>query len=551
VENAQWWKESVVYQIYPRSYMDSNGDGVGDLRGIIQKLDYLQYLGIDMIWICPMFDSPNDDNGYDIRDYHAILEEFGTMEDMLELIDEAKKRDIKIMLDFVANHTSDEHAWFVESKSSKDNPKRDWYIWKPGKDGEEPTNWESFFSGSTWEYDKQTDEYYFHAFAVKQPDLNWENPAVRKAMFDIMHWWMDRGVAGFRLDAITSMKKNQSYPQLQPEPGRRLAPLVGAVLNQPGLMDFLQEMKHEVLLPRGAVSVAEAPGVPMDQIPDFIHEEKGAFNMIFQFDHVDIDFDHLQKGVFKPWKLSAFKKILSNWQLETAKSCWLALFLENHDHVRSVSKYGNEDKYHVESAKALASYYFFMRGTPFIYQGQEIGMTNTPFTSIKEYNDIQSVNMYHTEMAAGRPENEIMDYLAVRSRDHGRTPIQWNGQQNGGFTTGTPWLKVNPNFTSINVEQQLNDEDSILQFYRQLIQLRKANAALMHGQYEDVLLESEEIAGYTRTLGNEKWVVLSNLSETVVSIPAEFDQAVKLGNYKNHTAGHLQPYETIVSIVKQ
>jgi oligo-1,6-glucosidase/alpha-glucosidase len=547
VSNAQWWKESVVYQIYPRSFKDSNGDGIGDLRGVIEKLDYLQYLGIDMVWICPMFDSPNDDNGYDIRDYRAILAEFGTMDDMLELIEEAKQRGIKIMLDFVANHTSDEHAWFVESKSSKDNPKRDWYIWKPGKNGEEPTNWESFFSGSTWEYDAKTDEYYFHAFAVKQPDLNWENPEVRKAMFDIMHWWMDRGVAGFRLDAITSMKKNQEFPDLTPEPGRKLAPLVGAVLNQPGIMDFLQEMKHEVLLPRGAVSVAEAPGVPMDQIPDYIDEEKGAFNMIFQFDHVDIDFDHLQKGVFKPWKLSAFKKILSNWQQETAESSWLALFLENHDHVRSVSKYGNDKQYRVASAKALAAYYFLMKGTPYIYQGQEIGMTNTPFNAIEEYNDIQSVNMYNTEMAAGRPEQEIMDYLAVRSRDHGRTPIQWNTDANGGFTTGKPWLKVNPNFSEINVEQQIKDEDSILNFYRQLIQVRKANKALIHGRFEDVFADSDQLAGYTRTLDDEKWIVLSNLSEEVVAIPAEYDVNIALCNYKHHQKAELQPYETIVA----
>lgn len=545
-----WWKESVVYQIYPRSFKDSNGDGVGDLRGIIEKLDYLAYLGIDMIWICPMFDSPNDDNGYDIRDYHAILPEFGTMEDMLELIDEAKKRDIKIMLDFVANHTSDEHAWFVESRESKDSPKRDWYIWKPGKDGEEPTNWESFFSGSTWEYDEKTDEYYFHAFAVKQPDLNWENPDVRKAMFDIMHWWMDRGVAGFRLDAITSMKKDQSYPQLQPEPGRRLAPLGGAVLNQPGLMDFLQEMKRAVLAPRGAVSVAEAPGVPMEQIPAFIDEEIGAFNMIFQFDAVDIDFDPMRKGVFVPWKLSAFKKILSNWQLETAKSSWLALFLENHDHVRSVSKYGNDREYSVESAKALAAYYFLMKGVPFIYQGQELGMTNTPFESIAEYNDIQSVNMYRTEMAAGRPEQEIMDYLAVRSRDHGRTPMQWSSASQGGFTTGRPWLKVNPNFTAINVEQQLGQADSVLEFYRALIQLRKANKALVYGKYEDIYLASDELAGYLRIADGETWVVLANLSDAQVQIDSKYDGEIVLGNLQTHAKGTLQPYEVIIGKVE-
>lgn len=548
---SKWWKESIVYQIYPRSFQDTNGDGVGDLKGIIQRLSYLHYLGIDVIWICPVYDSPNDDNGYDIRDYQAILAEFGTMDDMLELIAKAKDFGIRIIMDLVANHTSDEHAWFMESRSSKDNPKRDWYIWKPGLDGNEATNWESLFGGSAWELDDATGEYYLHCFSKKQPDLNWENPAVRQAVFSMMEWWADQGIAGFRVDAITFIKKDQQFPQLQSVDNRPYAPLHDACLNQPGILEFLQEMKEKVLKPRGLMTVAEAPGVPIEQIPDYLDEETGVFNMIFQFDHVDIDIKPDAPGVYHPWRLSEFKQTLTKWQLETAKYGWLALYLENHDHVRSTSKFGDDQRYHSESAKMLAAYYFFMRGTPFIYQGQEIGMTNCPFESIEEYEDIMSLNFYREETKFGRSESEIMDYLAKRSRDHGRTPMQWDDRPAAGFTSGQPWLKVNPNYKEINVEKSIADEQSVLHFYRELIKLRRANKTLVYGDYEEIFSDSDEIGGYCRTLGGERWTVLCNFTDKSIPVAPAYSATLVLSNMKENEKGIIKPYEALICLQRQ
>lgn len=547
-ESGQWWKESVVYQIYPRSFQDTNGDGVGDLKGIISRLSYLAELGIDVIWLCPVYDSPNDDNGYDIRDYESILAEFGTMADMDQLLAEAKNYGIRIVMDLVANHTSDEHAWFIESRSSKDNPKRDWYIWKPpGKDGKEPTNWESVFGGSVWEYDENTGEYYFHAFSRKQPDLNWENPEVRQAIYRMMDWWIDKGIAGFRVDAITFIKKDQQYPHLQPDGSRPLASLNAACLNQPGILDFLQEMNREVLRPRNVMTVAEAPGVPVEQVQDYLDENSGVFTMLIQFDHVDLDAKPDAKCVYHPWKLTDFKRAMSRWQEETGKYGWLALYLENHDHVRSVSKFGSDGPYRVQSAKMLAAYYLLMRGTPFIYQGQEIGMTNCPFESIDEYRDIQSLQIYREEREVGRTEQEIMDYLAKRSRDHGRTPMQWDGEPNAGFTTGEPWIKVNPNSSEINVERELADEHSVLNFYRRLIRLRRGNKALVHGTYEEIFAESEEIGGYRRTFGGERWTVLCNFTEKKVPISLPDERCLVLSNVTGEReAGVMQPYEASI-----
>ncbi len=544
-----WWKESVVYQIYPRSFQDSNGDGVGDLRGVIDRLDYLQELGIDVVWICPVYDSPNDDNGYDIRDYEDILGEFGTMADMDELLAKAKERGIRIVMDLVANHTSDEHAWFVESRSSVDSPKRDWYIWKPGKDGREPTNWESVFGGSVWEYDAASGEYYFHAFSKKQPDLNWENPEVRQAIYRMMERWIDRGVAGFRVDAITFIKKDQAYPELPAPEGRSLAPLEGGSLNQPGILDFLREMKREVLAPRDVVTVAEAPGVPVDQVREYLDERDGVFSMLFQFEHVDLDLDldPRAKAVYRPWKLTDFKEKLDKWQRETGKYGWLALYMENHDHVRSVSKFGDDGAYRARSAQMLAAYYFLMRGTPFIYQGQEIGMTNAPFETIDEYDDIQSRQIYREELARGRSERDVLAYLGKRSRDHGRTPMQWNDGPSAGFTTGKPWLKVNPNYPAINVEREKNDPDSVFHFYRRLIRLRRSHPALVHGDYRPIHESSESIGGYERTHGGERWTVLCNFTDRTVSVERPNDAELRLTNVaEGRLPGALSPYETAV-----
>ncbi|WP_019534629.1 glycoside hydrolase family 13 protein [Paenibacillus ginsengihumi] len=545
-QGTAWWKESVVYQIYPRSFQDTNGDGIGDLKGVTSRLDYLRDLGIDVIWICPVYDSPNDDNGYDIRDYHRILEEFGTLEDMDELLREAAARGIRIIMDLVANHTSDEHAWFVESRSSRDNPKRDWYIWKPGKDGKAPTNWEANFGGSVWEYDEQTGEYYFHSFSRKQPDLNWENPEVRQAIYRMMEWWMDRGVAGFRVDAITFIKKNQQFPDLPADGGRELASLNGGTLNQPGILDFLREMKQEVLAPRDAVTVAEAPGVPLSQVPAYLDEREGVFSMLFQFDHVDLDMKPGPKAVYHPWRLTDFKRALADWQRETVKYGWMALYMENHDHVRSVSKFGDDGKYRTESAQMLAAYYFLMRGTPFIYQGQELGMTNCPMDGIGDYNDIMSLQLYREGLASGRSEQELLDYLAKRSRDHGRTPMQWSAGENAGFTAGKPWLKVNPNYSEINVERQQREEDSVLSFYKRLIRLRKENRALVYGDFRELHADSEQIGGYTRSLDGERWTVLCNFTGNAVQAQTPPAEQLMLSNMKDRQHGVLLPYEASI-----
>lgn len=542
-----WWKESIVYQIYPRSFQDSNGDGIGDLQGVISRLDYLRDLGIDVIWICPVYDSPNDDNGYDIRDYHRILDEFGTLEDMDELLGQAAARGIRIVMDLVANHTSDEHAWFVESRSSRDNPKRDWYIWKPpGADGKAPTNWESNFGGSAWEYDEATGEYYFHAFSRKQPDLNWENPEVRQAVYRMMEWWMDRGVAGFRVDAITFIKKNQRFPQLPAEEGRELASLNGGSLNEPGILDFLREMKREVLEPRNAVTVAEAPGVPLSQVPDYLDEGEGVFSMLFQFDHVDLDMKPGPKAVYHPWRLTDFKRALAGWQRETEKYGWMALYLENHDHVRSVSKFGDDGEYRTESAQMLAAYYFLMRGTPFIYQGQELGMTNCPMDGIGDYDDIMSLRLYREGLESGRSEEEMLAYLAKRSRDHGRTPMQWSGGKNAGFTAGKPWLRINPNYPEINAERQEREEDSVLWFYKRLIRLRRENRALVYGDFCELYADSEQIGGYVRSLGGEKWTVLCNFTREPVPARMPENGRLALSNVKSRTHGFLAPYEASI-----
>lgn len=544
--NSNWWKESVVYQIYPRSFQDSNGDGVGDLRGIINRLGYLRDLGINVIWLCPVYDSPNDDNGYDIRDFYKIQDEFGSMEDMLELITQAEAYGIRMIMDLVANHTSDEHAWFMESRSSKDNPKRDWYIWKPGNDGQEPTNWESNFGGSAWEYDETSQEYYLHCFSKKQPDLNWENPEVRQSIFSMMDWWIDRGIAGFRIDAITFIKKNQQFPHLKSEDDRRYVPLAEACLNQPGILDFLHEMKQEVLEPRNVMTVAEAPGVPIEQIHEYVDEQNGVFNMIFQFDHVDLDAKPMAKGIYHPWKLTEFKHALSKWQIETANKGWMALFMENHDHVRSVSKFGNDGIYHKDSAKMLAAYYFLMRGTPFIYQGQEIGMTNYFMASMEEYRDIESLNYHRNETALGRSETDILNYLAIRSRDQGRTPMQWSSESMAGFTNGEPWISVNPNYSSINVEEELQDDNSILHFYRELIKLRRDNKALIYGDYHEIYVDSNELGGYVRTYGNECWTVICNFTDHTIPLTDPLAGHVVLSNINNHDNGLLRPYEALI-----
>ncbi|WP_078550056.1 glycoside hydrolase family 13 protein [Litchfieldia alkalitelluris] len=502
-----WWKETVAYQVYPRSFKDSNGDGIGDLQGVIEKLDYIKDLGIDVIWICPMYKSPNDDNGYDISDYQDIMDEFGTMEDFDRLLNEVHARGMKLILDLVINHTSDEHPWFIESRSSKDNPKRDWYIWRDPKDGKEPNNWESIFSGPAWEYDEKTEQYYMHIFSTKQPDLNWEVPEVRHALYDMVNWWLDKGIDGFRVDAISHIKKNAGLPDL---PNPRKLDYVSSMeghMNREGIHEYLNELKEETFAKYDIMTVGEANGVALHQADDWVGEENGKFNMIFQFEHLGL----WKKKNNSGFDLNSLRRTLTKWQKGLENCGWNALFLENHDQPRSVSTWGNDKEFHNESAKSFATMYFLMQGTPFIYQGQEIGMTNVKFNSIEEYNDVGMVNYYRIETAKGTPHEDVMKIIWENGRDNSRTPMQWDDSNQAGFSTGTPWLGVNPNYTEINVEKQLNDPQSILNYYKSLIRIRKENEALVYGNYDVVNEKHKKVYAYTRTSEAGQVLVICNL----------------------------------------
>ncbi|MBU8565371.1 alpha-glucosidase [Virgibacillus pantothenticus] len=508
-----WWKESVVYQIYPRSFHDSNGDGIGDLQGIIQKLDYLKKLGIDVIWLSPVYDSPNDDNGYDIRDYQKIMDEFGTMEDFDALLEEAHKRGLKIVMDLVVNHTSDEHAWFVESRSSKDNPKRDYYIWKKGKEnGQPPTNWESAFSGSAWKYDEATGEYFLHMFSEKQPDLNWENPAVRNDVYQMMRWWLDKGIDGFRMDVINLISKDQTMPEREPDPGKELVSAFEFHMNGPRIHEFLHEMNQKVLADYDIMTVGEMPGATVEDAKLYTGEEREELNMVFHFEHMGLWNGPDGKWSNMPWKLTDLKEILSKWQYGLEKEGWNSLYWNNHDQPRVVSRFGNEKEYREKSAKMLATLLHGMKGTPYIYQGEEIGMTNVRFPSIDDYEDIELINWYNERLAQGHNKEKLMEAIYAIGRDNARIPMQWNGNPHAGFTTGEPWLKVNPNYININVEAALADPESIFYYYQQLIALRKQEPTIVHGKFELLLEDSEEIFAYTRNYQDDTLLVVCNFT---------------------------------------
>ncbi|MFC0236945.1 glycoside hydrolase family 13 protein [Fictibacillus phosphorivorans] len=549
-----WWKEAVGYQIYPRSFQDSNGDGIGDLKGIIQRLDYIKDLGIDVIWICPMYKSPNDDNGYDISDYQDIMDDFGTMEDFDLLMEEVHKRDMKLIIDLVLNHTSDEHQWFIESRSSKDNPKRDWYIWRDGKDGKEPNNWESIFSGSAWQYDEKTDQYYLHVFSTKQPDVNWENPEVREALYDTVNWWLDKGIDGFRIDAISHIKKRDGFPDMPNPKNEKYVSSFDMHMNQKGIHTFLQEFKDRTYANYDVMTVGEANGVKINEADLWVGKENGKMDMIFQFEHLGLWDAETNPEV----DIVELKKVLTRWQKGLEKEGWNALFIENHDKPRVVSTWGNDDEFWYESATSFGAMYFLMQGTPFIYQGQEIGMTNVQFDSIEDYDDVADKNRYRIKREEGVSHEDIMSVIWASSRDNSRTPMQWNSGVNAGFTTGTPWMKVNPNFAEINVEKQEQDEHSILSFYKKMIALKKKNEVFTYGVYDLILEEDEQIYAYTRTLGEEKVVVITNLSKT----EAQFETVLKLNAnelllankevapHEDVTSVTLQPYEARVYRVK-
>lgn len=542
-----WWKEAVAYQVYPRSFNDSNNDGIGDLPGMVEKLDYLKDLGIDVIWLSPMYKSPNDDNGYDISDYQDIMEEFGTMEDFNHLLSETHKRGMKLILDLVVNHTSDEHPWFIESRSSKDNPKRDWYIWAdPKSDGSEPNNWESIFNGSTWEYDDTTKQYYFHLFSKKQPDLNWSNPDVREAVFKMMKWWFEKGIDGFRVDAITHIKKTFEAGDLPVPKGKQYAPAFDVDMNQPGIQDWLQEMKDKSLSHYDIMTVGEANGVNPDNAKEWVGEKEGKFNMIFQFEHLGL----WSTGDSK-FDVLSYKNVLNRWQKQLEGIGWNALFIENHDQPRRVSTWGDDTKYWFESATSHAVVYFLQQGTPFIYQGQEIGMTNYPFESIETFNDVAVKTEYQIVKSQGGDVNQLLDKYKMENRDNSRTPMQWTNEVNGGFTEGTPWFPVNPNYKTINVAQQSEDSDSVLNFYKRLIKLKKSDDIYTYGEFNLIDDENENIFAYTRKLNNKTVLVAGNLTDHVASLNLPFEveaSQIKLHNYKNDLdITNMKPFEAFVA----
>jgi len=546
-----WWKEAVGYQIYPRSFKDSNGDGIGDLRGVISKLDYLKELGIDIIWICPMYRSPNDDNGYDISDYRDILDEFGSMGDFDELLSEVHKRGMKLIIDLVINHTSDEHEWFVEASSSVDNPKRDWYIWRDGVEEREPNNWESIFSGSAWEKTKGTDQYYLHLFSKKQPDLNWDNKDMRQAIYSMINWWLDKGVDGFRVDAISHIKKADNFPDMDNPKGLKYVSSFDKHMNQPGIHKYLKELKENTFDKYDIVTVGEANGVSaidIEDITEWVGSEEGKFNMIFQFEHLDL-WNADTSGDFD---VVGYKKVLSKWQDTVNDIGWNALYIENHDIPRSVSTWGDDKELRVQCAKSFGAVYFLQKGTPFIYQGQEIGMTNVSFDTIYDYKDVRTLNEYNEACEETKRCESFIGNLKVSSRDNARTPMQWSAEENAGFTEGTAWIGVNENYKTINVEAELEDEESILNFYKKLIKLRGSSEELLYGDYKLILEEDEKIYAYTRLLEGKGYIIICNLSKnscefTEKNYTLNYEDLV-LNNYsiEEHRAADtiaLNPYE--------
>ncbi|WMY72283.1 alpha-glucosidase [Buttiauxella selenatireducens] len=544
---ANWWKEAVAYQIYPRSFHDSNGDGIGDLNGITEKLDYLNDLGIDLIWICPMYKSPNDDNGYDISDYQQIMAEFGTMEDFDRLLQQVHARGMRLIIDLVVNHTSDEHPWFLESRSSRDNPKRDWYTWRDGKNGAEPNNWEGIFKGSTWEFDPQTEQYFLHLFTRRQPDLNWENHDVRRAVYDMMRWWLDKGIDGFRIDAICHMKKEPTLADVPNPDKHRYAPSMKSHLNYDGLLDYVDDMSQKVFQHYDIVTVGEVNGLDSEHAEEWVGEHRGRLNMVFQFEHVRL---WEPEAGLRP-EPAVLKKIFTAWQDALEGKGWNALYVENHDLTRITSRWGDTEHHWRESATCIAALFFLMQGTPFIYQGQEIGMTNTRFDGVDDFDDVSAKNTWREMAAQGKDEAEIIAFLTNTGRDNSRTPMQWNSWPNAGFSDGKPWFKVNANFEMINVASQQQDPDSVLNFYRALIQLRKNERTLIYGRYVLELKDHAQIYAYRRVLEGREFVVLCNMSSKSArwlseELPLEWAECVQ-GNYpKVDELYRLHPWEARV-----
>ena len=532
----KWWQSSVVYQIYPRSFADSNGDGMGDIPGITGKIEYLKKLGVNVLWICPIYQSPQDDNGYDISDYRTVYPEFGTMEDMKILIQKCQDNDIKIIMDLVVNHTSDEHPWFIEAKKSLDNPYRDYYIWRKGEDGQPPNDLMSNFGGSAWEYSTETDEYYLHFYSKKQPDLNWENPKLRQEIYDMMNWWLDQGIAGFRMDVIDLIGKI---------PDQKIKE------NGPMLHKYLQEMNEATFGHRDSMTVGECWGATPEIGRLYTDPARKELSMIFQFEQIQLDKKPGgQRWDLKPLYLPDLKCVFSKWQTELEGHGWNSLFWNNHDLPRIVSRWGNDGDYRVLSAKMLATLLHGMKGTPYIYQGEEIGMTNVPFQTIDEFPDIETQNIYQERLKAGFTEEETMYAIRAKARDNARTPMQWNAEKNAGFTEGIPWYRVNPNYKEINVEQALADPESVFYHYQKLIQLRKEHEVMVYGTYQLLFPEDEDLYIYTRTLEEEKWLIVCNFHEKTRKLHCKRAGQVMLSNYADTPAAEkiteLRPYEAVI-----
>lgn len=532
----KWWHSSVVYQIYPRSFNDSNGDGIGDLKGIIEKLDYLKNLGIDVIWLSPVFKSPNDDNGYDISDYEDIMDEFGTLEDMELLLKEANERGIKILMDLVANHTSDEHKWFIEAKKSKDNAYRDYYIWRDPVDGHEPNDLGSTFSGSAWEWDESTGQYYLHLFSKKQPDLNWENPKVREEIWKSMNFWIDKGIGGFRMDVIELLGKI---------PDEKITG------NGPMLHEYIREMNRNSFGDKDLLTVGECWGATPEIAKIYSNPDGSELSMVFQFEHIGLDqIPGKEKWDLQPLNLIDLKNVFHKWQTCFNDDGWNSLFWNNHDIPRIVSRWGNDKEYRIESAKMLATLLHGLKGTPYIYQGEELGMTNIKFNDINQYKDIETLNMYKDRLKKGYKHEDIMESIYAKGRDNARTPMQWSDETNGGFTTGTPWIEVNPNFTEINAKEQVSNPDSIYNYYKKLIEIRKNNEVIVYGDFEMLLPEDKNIFAYVRTLKDSKIVVVCNFyaEEVEYKLAKEYEdkKEVLISNYGITKPGKLRPYEAFM-----
>lgn len=522
----KWWKESVVYQIYPRSFNDTTGNGIGDIQGIIDKLDYIKSLGVDVVWLCPVYESPNDDNGYDISNYRQISEDFGGQEAFDELLEQMHQKGLKLVMDLVANHTSDEHFWFQESKKSKTNPYRDYYIWKDGKDGGPPNNWTSFFSGSAWRYDETTQQYYLHYFTKKQPDLNWNNPKVRKEIFDVIEYWFEKGVDGFRMDVISLISKKEGYPDTSFHKFQDT--IINDYANGPKIHAYLHEMNQKVLSKYDIMTVGEGPGIDLKNGPLYVDGSRKELDMVFHFDHMFIDCGPGGKYDPQPFGLNKFKQVFSDWDQALKNKGWGSIFLGNHDFSRMVSRFGNDGPYHMASAKLLATLLLTLRGTVYIYQGDEIGMTNVAYPSIDHYNDVETLNAWKEAEQEGKDMDQFFGIVHNQSRDNARTPMQWNSTKNAGFSKGTPWLEVNPNFEEVNVENQEKDSQSVLNYYREMIAFRKDNPTLVYGDYECVDNGHEHIYAYTRWDAEAQFLILHNFS----SAPQTLDLKASTDTYK-------------------